>query len=159
MVLVCAGVDDCRLQGVVESGINGGKLRKKGVYRLAGNTVHCTVFQTWAGRDEVLFWNLHFWSLRMCPPNSHDIHKMNIGFPELTRLLRYGSASLSESEHYNLLFDVLGHDSDSSLPSAFSEAVIKGINEVCLVDDVAIACEEINNPLIIASYTKDFALS
>nr|GEX27347.1 ribonuclease H-like domain-containing protein [Tanacetum cinerariifolium] len=37
--------------------------------------------------------------------------------------------------------------------------VIKGINEDCLVDGVAIACEEIDNPLIIVSYTKDFALS
>nr|GEX51879.1 hypothetical protein [Tanacetum cinerariifolium] len=33
----------------------------------------------------------------MRPPNSHDIHKMNIGLPQLTRLLLYGSASLSKS--------------------------------------------------------------
>ncbi|GKA33895.1 ribonuclease H-like domain-containing protein [Tanacetum coccineum] len=35
--------------------------------------------------------------LRMSPPNSHDIHKMDIGFPQLTRILLYGSASLSKS--------------------------------------------------------------
>ncbi|GJZ14240.1 hypothetical protein Tco_0549470 [Tanacetum coccineum] len=33
----------------------------------------------------------------MCPPNSHDIHEMNIGLPQLTRLSLYGSTSLSES--------------------------------------------------------------
>ncbi|GJZ42703.1 retrotransposon protein, putative, ty1-copia subclass, partial [Tanacetum coccineum] len=31
------------------------------------------------------------------PPNSHDIHKMNIGLPQLTRSSLYGSASLGES--------------------------------------------------------------
>ncbi|GJU93746.1 retrotransposon protein, putative, ty1-copia subclass [Tanacetum coccineum] len=36
-------------------------------------------------------------SFMMCPPNSHDIHKMNIELPQLTRLSLYGSASLSES--------------------------------------------------------------
>ncbi|GJV49986.1 retrotransposon protein, putative, ty1-copia subclass [Tanacetum coccineum] len=35
--------------------------------------------------------------LRMSPPNSHDIHKMDIGFLQLTRILLYGSASLSKS--------------------------------------------------------------
>nr|GEV22175.1 hypothetical protein [Tanacetum cinerariifolium] len=33
----------------------------------------------------------------MCLPNSHDIHKMNIRLPQLTRLSLYGSSSLSES--------------------------------------------------------------
>nr|GFB11576.1 retrotransposon protein, putative, Ty1-copia subclass [Tanacetum cinerariifolium] len=33
----------------------------------------------------------------MCPSKSHDIHKMNIGLPQLTRLSLYGSASLGES--------------------------------------------------------------
>ncbi|GJS00960.1 hypothetical protein Tco_0317468 [Tanacetum coccineum] len=65
----------------------------------------------------------------------------------------------NSGEHYNILFDVLGNNSDSSLPSAFREAVIKGINKDRLADGVAISYEEIDNPLIIMSYTKDFALS
>ncbi|GJQ92465.1 retrotransposon protein, putative, ty1-copia subclass [Tanacetum coccineum] len=36
-------------------------------------------------------------SFMMGPPNSHDIYKMNIGLPQLTRLSLYGSVSLSES--------------------------------------------------------------
>ncbi|GJR16307.1 hypothetical protein Tco_0798959 [Tanacetum coccineum] len=36
-------------------------------------------------------------SFMMCTPNSHDIHKMHIGLPQLTRLSLYGLASLSES--------------------------------------------------------------
>ncbi|GKB32483.1 retrotransposon protein, putative, ty1-copia subclass [Tanacetum coccineum] len=36
-------------------------------------------------------------SFMMGLPNSHDIQKMNIGLPQLTRISLYGSASLSES--------------------------------------------------------------
>ncbi|GKA24149.1 retrotransposon protein, putative, ty1-copia subclass [Tanacetum coccineum] len=46
--------------------------------------------------------------LRMSPPNSHDIHKMDIGFPQLTRILLYGSASLSKSLE-GLYFDPSGY--------------------------------------------------
>ncbi|GJX01819.1 hypothetical protein Tco_0185732 [Tanacetum coccineum] len=53
---------------------------------------------------------------RMCPPNSYDIHKMNIGLPQLTRLSLYGSASLSESCSLDMMNNKVDNPSLQNTP-------------------------------------------
>ncbi|PWA41896.1 DNA helicase, UvrD/REP type, P-loop containing nucleoside triphosphate hydrolase [Artemisia annua] len=45
----------------------------------------------------------------------------------------------------------------SLLPSKFRKTLIKGIKKNCLVDALAVACEEIDNPLVIVCFTQDFS--
>ncbi|CAH1443461.1 unnamed protein product [Lactuca virosa] len=66
---------------------------------------------------------------------------------------------VNSGEHYHHLLDSLGCPHLASiLPSTFAEGLIKGVKEDCLVDALAVACEKIDNPLVIASFTKDSSM-
>ncbi|GKE13969.1 hypothetical protein Tco_1421546 [Tanacetum coccineum] len=76
----------------------------------------------------------------------------------LTVLLSLVCAN-SGRHYYNLLQVLRRPHLDSLLLSTFRETLIKGIKEDCLVDAVGISCKEIDDPLVMVSFTKDFPRS
>ncbi|KAI3729664.1 hypothetical protein L6452_18327 [Arctium lappa] len=77
----------------------------------------------------------------------------------LTLLLSLICAN-SGQHYYHLLLDLLQRcHFVSFLPSGFHEALIKGLKEDHLVDALAVACKEIDNPLVVMSFTNDFSES
>ncbi|XP_071702054.1 uncharacterized protein [Rutidosis leptorrhynchoides] len=67
---------------------------------------------------------------------------------------------VNSEEHYNqVLLDILGHGHIVSLlTSSFRETLIRGMQEDRLMDAVADACEEIDNPLVIVNFKEEFGL-
>ncbi|XP_071701802.1 uncharacterized protein [Rutidosis leptorrhynchoides] len=66
----------------------------------------------------------------------------------------------SEGYYSPLLLHILGRiHLVSLLPPAFSETLITGIHENRLVDAVAAACKQIDNPLVIVNFNQDLVMA
>ncbi|KAI3685051.1 hypothetical protein L6452_34283 [Arctium lappa] len=66
----------------------------------------------------------------------------------------------NSGQHYYHLLDLLQRcHFVSFLPSGFHEALVKGLKEDHLVDALVVACKEIDNPLVVMSFTNDFSES
>ncbi|XP_071695484.1 uncharacterized protein [Rutidosis leptorrhynchoides] len=64
---------------------------------------------------------------------------------------------LNSGRYYYQLLDLLRRgDIVSFLPPVFCETLIKGIKEERLVDAVAVACKQIENPLVVVMFNEDF---